>query len=119
MEIDTSALQFGAYPGQYSEVAGDTTMGTNNATVWNIGNSQIDLLLWATNLTSGSNTIDIGNLEYSLSSAYSDKMTNNAVTKDANIASAQKKPLSFRLKIPTASSPGNYTGSIYITAVKS
>ncbi|MFH1181987.1 MAG: lamin tail domain-containing protein [Candidatus Woesearchaeota archaeon] len=119
MEIDAAELQFGAFPGQYSEITGDTNTNTNNATLWNIGNSQIDLQLWATNLTAASYAIDISNLEYSLNSTYGEKMTNKAVTKDVNINSAEKKPLSFRLKIPTGTKPGNYTGSIFITAVKS
>lgn len=119
MEIDSSSLQFGAMPGQYSEVLGDSNMDTDNTTIWNIGNSKIDLQLWATNLTASASVIDINNLEYSLDEVYNDRLSNKAEIKPAGIDSAEKKPLSFRLNIPTGAKPGNYTGSIFITAVKS
>jgi hypothetical protein len=123
VEIDAKTLTFAAMPGEYSEIIGDQNITTDNATVWNIGNSVIDLKLWGTNLTTTSTVIDIKNLEYSFgtgyNTSYSGKITNVAETKNVNIAPNVKQPLTFKLNIPLSTTPGNYSGSIYIEAVRS
>lgn len=123
MELDTPSLQFAAMPGMASEVIGDYDGSTGaNATISNIGNSAFDIQLSGTNLSSGSSVIGISNIQYTFNGNYNNSLAGTLShakqTKQVAIGAASKQPLSFRLNVPTATAPGNYTGTITLMAVK-
>ncbi|MBN2454033.1 lamin tail domain-containing protein [Candidatus Woesearchaeota archaeon] len=119
IEIDSSNLEFAAMPGSSAAILGDDDMATDNATIWNIGNSIADIELWGTNLTYGSQVIDIKNLAYEIGAYEIGIVTSQASLKDVDITADSKKPLTFRLAVPLSTVPGNYSGSVYIKAVNS
>ncbi len=122
MEIDTASLKFAAMPGTVSEIGGDYDEGTANATVINIGNSVMDVQLSGTNLSSGGSVMGANRIQYTFNGDYESSLagslSNEKQTKQVGIAAASRMPLSFRLDVPTATSPGNYTGTITLIAVK-
>lgn len=123
IEIDANSLQFAAMPGQSSELMGDYDSNTPaNTTINNIGNSILNIRLSGTNLTSGSNVIDVGRIQYTFNGDYNNSLAGTLAhlqqTKAVSIGAASRQPLSFRLNVPTATAPGNYTGTITLIAVK-
>jgi len=122
-EIDTTTLSVAALPGGYTEIPGDTDMGTDNTTVWNVGNAVIDLQIWGTNITTEATVIDVQNLQYTFDGDYTSSLsgtvTHSATQKEVDIIAGIKIPLSFRLTIPLSTAPGTYSGSIYLSAVAS
>jgi len=123
MEIDTNSLQFAAMPGMSSEIIGDMDESTaTNTTIKNIGNLVFDVELSGTNLSSSSNIIDVGNIQYTFNGDYNNSLAGTLSylpqTKQLGIETVSKQPLSFKLSIPTATVPGNYTGTITLIAVK-
>ncbi|MBI2663858.1 lamin tail domain-containing protein [Candidatus Woesearchaeota archaeon] len=123
LEIDAANLQFAAMPGMTSEIAGDYDSSTNtNVTVQNVGNSVTDIELSATNLTNSHGTIDAGSIQYTFNGDYNNDFAGalsqaKQLSKLGMHASAVL-PLSFKLSVPTATAPGNYTGTISLIAVK-
>ncbi len=123
MEIDANSIQFAAMPGQSAEVIGDYDEATAaNTTINNIGNTIVDIQLSGTNLSAGSSTIDVSNIQYTFNGAYNNSMagalSHSKQTKQIAIRAASRQPVSFRLNVPTATAPGNYTGTITLLAVK-
>ena len=122
VEIDTSSLEFRAVPGKSSEIAGDSDETTkNNVTIRNIGNSIVDLGISGTNLTGSSGVIDVSNIRYTFNGDYENGMAGSLSpeeeTERIGIRAAARQPLSFRLDVPMATSPGNYTGTITLIAI--
>ncbi len=123
IEIDAQSLQFAAMPGTFSEAIGDYDEATAaNTTISNIGNSEIDIQLSGTNLSSGGGVIDASNIQYTFNGDYNNSLAGTLSyakqTKQVAIGAASRQPLSFRLNVPTATAPGNYTGTITLMAVK-
>lgn len=116
MEIDAANILLAAMPGQSISIEGDYNESTNaNITITNTGNTAWNLELSATNLTSSSGIIGSESIQYAF-----DNYNNTLATKQkipAKVKAAEKKPLSFRLSIPTATASGNYTGTITLIAV--
>lgn len=124
IEVDASTLQFGAMPGMSSEIAGDLDTETGaNTTVQNIGNSALNIQLSGTNLSSGSGVIPAESIAYTLDGNYNSSLSGMLsyapVTKNTGMEAASRLPVSFRLSVPVATAPGNYTGTITLVAVKS
>ncbi len=124
MEIDTGSLTFAAMPGTSSEITGDLDESTTaNTTIQNTGNSALDVELSGTNLSSGSSIIGVSSIQYTFNGNYNNSLAGTLSyekqVKSVGITAASKKPLSFRLNVPVATTPGNYTGEITLIAVKS
>jgi len=124
MEVDTTSLVFKASPGMISEIKGDVDESTNaNVTIHNVGNAIIDMQLSGTNLTSLSGTMDVSNIQYTFdnnyNSVFAGTLSEEKQTKNIAAVAASKLPLSFKLNVPTATAPGNYTGTISLIAVGS
>ena len=122
IEIDTSSLEFRAVHGKSSEISGDSDETTkNNVTIRNIGNSVVDVGISGTNLTGSSGVIDVSNIKYTFNGDYENGMAGSLSpeeeTERIGIRAAARQPLSFRLDVPTATSPGNYTGTITLIAI--
>ena len=122
LEIDTQSVEFRAMPGKSSEIVGDSDESTNtNVTIINIGNSPVDIELSGTNLTGSSEVIDISNIMYTFNGDYGSgtagSLSSTEETERIGIPAAARQSLSFRLNVPTGTSPGNYTGTITLTAV--
>lgn len=122
MELDTNSLQFAAMPGMSSEIMGDADKATaTNTTVQNIGNSVINIELSGTNLTASSSVIEVSNIQYTFNGDYNNSMagilSHSKQAKQVGIEAASVVPLSFKLSVPTATAPGNYTGTITLIAV--
>ena len=122
LEIDVVSLQFRAVPGTSSEIHGDSDEATDgNLTLINIGNSVVDVKLSATDLTGSNGIIDAGSIMYTFNGDYGSSMAGNLSpteeTERVGIPAAARQPLSFRLDVPTATAPGNYTGTITLIAV--
>ncbi len=123
MELDTLSLQFAAMPGTASEIIGDYDEATAaNTTISNVGNTVLNIQLSGTNLSSSGSVIDVNRIQYTFNSDYNSSLAGTLShakqTKQVAIGASSKKPLSFRLSIPTATAPGNYTGTITLVAVK-
>lgn len=123
MELDTNSLQFAAMPGMESELIGDTDESSSNLTLQNIGNSMLDIELFGTNLTGSADFIDVSNIQFTFNGDYNNNLAGILSyvkqTKQIGLAAASKQPLSFKLNVPTATAPGNYTGTITLLAVSS
>jgi len=122
MELDTTTLQFAAMPGRSSEILGDNKLSTKtNTTIKNIGNSVFDMELFGTNLSSSNNVIAVNNIQYTFNSDYNNSLAGSLSyskqTKQIELEAASYKPLSFKLNVPTATTPGNYSGTITLIAV--
>jgi len=123
IHIDTASLQFAAMPGMVSEIIGDADEATTtNATIQNIGNTFLDIELSGTNLTSSTGVIDVSNIQYTFNGDYNNSLAGvlsyAKQTKQLAMEAASVLPLSFKLSIPTATAPGNYTGTITLMAVQ-
>ena len=98
-----------------SEIIGDYDEATAaNTTITNIGNTILNIQLSGTNLSSGSSAIGVSRIQYTFSGSY-----NNSLAGTLSNAKQTKQALSFRLNVPAATAPGNYTGTITLIAVKS
>ena len=78
-------------------------------------------VLSGTNLSGSSNVIDVSNIQYTFNGDYNNSLAGTLSylpqTKQLGIETVSKQPLSFKLNIPTATVPGNYTGTITLIAV--
>lgn len=125
--IDTTALQFtGARPGQTASITGDFALSTQDSpTIRNAGNTQIDIGLYATDLTDGTKRISAGNIAYSFDNDFGSPLSGilaNSMKIQAlglmNSADSVTS-LGFQLNIPQETQNGNYTGQVTIVAVSS
>jgi hypothetical protein len=121
IELDTSSIAVPAAPGSSVDVLGDIELGGSNVTITNIGNAAVDFDVFGTNLTSGTQSIDVSGVGYAFGTDMGNMqaLSRNAVRSDVNLAASGMVPVSFRFSVPSATLPGNYTGSITLIAVKS
>lgn len=105
-----------------SGIAPGSTAAAQSLTVTNAGNAQIDTQVSATDLTFSGNTIPVGSIAYSLSSdmSASAALTTSATglsSFDLNYGAGSTKSIYFQVTAPTALPPGDYTGTLTVTAV--
>ncbi len=111
----------------YGTIAANTDTGALNSTttVTNTGNTNIDPDISGTNMTSGGDTIAVGNQEYS-SSIFTYGSGTDLSTSPTSLdltlakptsASAVTDDVSWGIAIPGGTPPGNYTGTNTFTAV--
>jgi hypothetical protein len=121
IELDTSTVTFSATPGATTEIIGDNNFETtSNPTILNIGNMQVDIELFGTNLAAGQSTIAASNIQYSVGNGYY-KLTTTKRTEQINLQAGinSAAPLSLKLTVPLATQPGNYFGSLSIAGIAS
>lgn len=123
-EIDTPEINFSGKSGSYLEVLGDHNMTTPNPTIRNIGNTQLDFEIRATDLNSIFDTIAVENMKYSFldndfESEYAGVLSKNSqrVNLGLNYGLSSLRELSIGLQIPQSATTGNYNGEIYLNAV--
>ncbi len=123
-EIDTPQINFSGKSGSYVEVLGDHDMTTPNPTVRNIGNTQLDFEIRASDLNSVFDTITVNNLKYSFldndfESGYGGSLgtSKQLVPVGLNYGISQYRELTIALEMPRGTVSGNYHGQIYINAV--
>jgi len=122
IELDSDSLTFAALPGSASELSGDVDPGTNNLTIQNIGNAVVNIQLSGTNLSSATGVIGVENIAYTFNGDYNNSMAGilsySKQTSTLDMEAASRLPLSFKLTVPSATAPGNYTGTITLVAVE-
>ncbi len=122
IEFDSATLSFNALPGSTVQLAGDANFGSQNLTIRNIGNTALDFSVSGTDLAYGSSRISAGSMAYTFGNDYSDPtagiLSYAPQHEDVNLGPGENalKGISFKLTVPTTTVPGNYTGSISITA---
>jgi len=127
ISIDTSSLYFtGARVGATTEITGDYALSTaDKPTIRNIGNTQIDLGIYGTDLIDGVKNIGISNMKYSFDNDFTSDLagtlSKTLQTKSIGLENSEDSivTLGFQLFIPPATQNGNYTGNITIVAVSS
>jgi hypothetical protein len=90
-------------------------------TIRNIGNAQIDATISGTDLTSGSNTITVGNAQYQFTALGYHALTTGTQTElGLNLAkgSSSTTNVDFRLTIPIGTVAGSYSGTTEIIAIE-
>ncbi len=123
IELDASNLNFpSGAPNSFVQLLGDDVFG-QKASVKNIGNVQIDLGIYGTNLSNSKSTIPASNLQFSLDndfeSSLSGVMQANMQVVPAELPPADESlmPLAFKLFIPEGITVGDYVGEVTIVAV--
>ncbi len=122
IEFDSPTLSFNALPGSTVQLAGDENFGSQNLTIRNIGNTALDFSVSGTDLAYGSSRISAGSMAYTFGTDYSDPtagvLSYAPQHEDVNLGPGENalKGIGFKLTVPTTTVPGNYTGSISITA---
>jgi len=122
--IDFNETNYGSIdPGNASTVSGDTTMETVGPappvkpTIKNEGNTVIDVQMSITDDASNPEPLFEGNTSATVGSVGPQTLTSTATTFDVNIAKGDTAKIDTTLSVPTGTSPGNYTGTLTITAV--
>jgi hypothetical protein len=125
--LDTSEVHLAGISGQLSEAIGDTDLSTfESPTIRNLGNTELDFGIFATDLDSGSGTIPVENLYFSFfdndfEAELSGPLGKSAIFNEVNLpASALSlRELSLRLLIPLGTKAGDYEGRIYLQGMVS
>ncbi len=123
IDIDTTDLEFQGAVGQTSVILGDLDTATQEPTIRNIGNSELDIAVYGTDLTDGEKSITVDNLLYSFDNDFGSTLA-GTVSYVASAHSLGLLPglesavsLALQLSVPSDAQEGNYTGSVYIAAV--
>jgi hypothetical protein len=127
VSIDASSLQFtGATLGGTSTINGDFALSTaDSPSVRNIGNTQLDIGLYGSDLVDGAKNIGIGNLKYSFDndfgSSLAGTLSDTMQVQSMGLANSADSVISlgFQLFVPATTQNGNYTGQVTIVAVSS
>jgi hypothetical protein len=127
VSLDATSLQFtGASLGGTAEITGDFALSTaDSPTVRNIGNTQLDLGLYGTDLVDGAKNISIDNVKYSFDNDFGSGLAGTVgksmAVQSLGLANAADSVISlgFQLFVPAATQNGNYTGSVTVVAVSS
>jgi len=129
MEFDASAILFDVVPGQSQEILGDLEMNTTNSTtIRNLGNVETDIMLSATNLTSGQSPdiLTAENIQYSFldndyESDLAGVLSGAGQVEDVNLVSGMNalRELTLKLNAPLGIRTGNYQGTLSLIAVES
>ncbi len=124
MSLDTSAIDFSSTtPGTYSEMPGDFDFSTTNkATLWNTGNTKLNIKITGTNFISGSSVIPINSLRYSFDNDFESELSGNVAYSAVQVAlgllPSHLTTLGFRLSIPENAAEGSYFGSVILMATE-
>lgn len=123
VELDTDKLYFSSAPGTSAEIKGDYNLGsTGRVTIRNTGNKHANFEISGTDLAYGGSYIGSGNISFTFGDEYSGPLSGKlSLVKhrvNVNLTPGQDslQHLSFRLDLPGTSLPGNYTGSIFVSA---
>lgn len=103
-------------------VAPGETASAQSLTITNAGNAQMDMQVSATDLTYNSNTMAVGNIAYSLASNMGSPatLTTSATSLtgfDLTYGASSTKNIYFQVTAPTGLPPGDYTGTLTVTAI--
>ncbi|MFH1848997.1 MAG: lamin tail domain-containing protein [archaeon] len=121
LELDSSSVSFSTRPNGYSEIIGDLEAG-GGPTIRNIGNTELDLKIGGTGLTSGRGTIPVTNIEYSfLDNDFSgaNYLSESLADADINLSARGSRELSLRFRIPDGTPSALYVGNLFIIGVSS
>ncbi|MBU2561730.1 MAG: lamin tail domain-containing protein [Nanoarchaeota archaeon] len=127
ISVDSASLQFtGARLGGTTDISGDFALSTTDTpTVRNIGNTQIDLGVYGTNLVDGTKSIAADNIKYSFDNDFGSDLAGTLSTGLQIMSLGLENggdsviSLGFQLYVPLTTQNGNYTGTITIAAVSS
>ena len=120
IELDINNLNFEVIKGKITTLDGDLDTTTNKTTIKNIGNTNINLGLSATNFISSTSEIAINNLNYSLDSFIIEKPLSTQLeftTLTFKAGENSLLPLSFKMYTPETTLEGDYTSTISVTGV--
>ena len=122
--IDFNKTNYGSIaPGSASTVSGDTTMETVGPappvkpTIKNEGNTVMDVQMSITDGASNPEPLFEGNTAATVGSTGPQTLTSTASTFDVNIAKGDTAKIDTTLSVPTGTLPGDYAGTLTITAV--
>ncbi|MFC1741364.1 lamin tail domain-containing protein [Nanoarchaeota archaeon] len=127
ISIDAGSLQFsGAKLGETSQIDGDFALSTaDSPSVRNVGNTQLDVGLYGTDLVDGASSIGIGNVKYSFDNDFESELS-GVLSGSLEINSLglvngadSVTSLGFQLFVPMSTPNGDYAGNITIVAVSS
>ncbi|MBS3159345.1 lamin tail domain-containing protein [Candidatus Woesearchaeota archaeon] len=120
IELDINNLNFEVIKGKITTLDGDLDTTTNKTTIKNIGNTNINLGLSATNFISSTSEIAINNLNYSLDTFITEKQLSTQLefsTVAFKPGENSLLPLSFKMYTPETTLEGDYTSTISVTGV--
>jgi len=124
--IDFNETNYGSIaPGNASTVPGNSTMETVGPappvkpTIRNDGNTVMDVQMSITDEASNPEPLFEGNTAATVGSVGPQTLTSTATTFDVNIAKGDTAKIDTTLSVPTGTSPGDYAGTLTITAVSS
>jgi len=122
--IDFNETNYGSIaPGSASTVPGNTTMETVGPappvkpTIKNEGNTVMDVQMSITDGASNPEPLFEGNTGATVGSVGPQTLTSTASTFDVNIAKGDTAKIDTTLSVPTGTLPGDYAGTLTITAV--
>ena len=122
--IDFNETNYGSIaPGSASTVPGNTTMETVGPappvkpTIKNEGNTVMDVQMSITDGTSNPEPLFEGNTSATVGSVGPQTLTSTTSTFDVNIAKGDTAKIDTTLSVPTGTLPGDYAGTLTITAV--
>ena len=127
VELDSNTINFlNVNPAGNSIVTGDNDISTlDNPTIQNYGNTIIDAEIYGSDLSSGSNTILVNNVQYT----FVDQDWDNELAGILDYSSERKNiglyygvmetnEANYKLYVPSGTVPGSYSGTVTITAVQ-
>ncbi|MBT5022066.1 lamin tail domain-containing protein [Candidatus Woesearchaeota archaeon] len=124
LSVDSNSIKFlDPIPNAFTNLLGDLNSQTNNPTIKNIGNTNLNIGIYGMDLTSSTNTLDVNNIEYSFTDEINEQnsisLSNDLVINNLNLIYGKLSvaPLSFRLFIPASTKSGNYSGSATLVAL--
>ena len=126
VRLDTERLVLNrATVGAASRIEGDEDVETDGQpTIQNAGNTPLDIGIYASNLSSGTETISVSNLRFSLEEGFSGSLSatlsDEATIVDANLEEGPESvvPLGIEVNIPREAKSGKYKGDVHIVAVR-
>lgn len=115
LELDTNSLGLELIPGKISDLTGDLDMKTNQTTIRNIGNTNLNLGIQATNLRSATSEISIANSTFSFDNQKLNLSNDlKLVELDFAPSNSSLKPLSLSIFAPEGTKEDTYTSTISI-----
>ena len=124
--IDFNETNYGSIaPGNASTVPGNSTMEAVGPappvkpTIRNDGNTVMDVQMSITDEASNPEPLFEGNTAATVGSVGPQTLTSTATTFDVNIAKSDTAKIDTTLSVPIGTSPGDYAGTLTITAVSS
>ena len=118
IDIDTTNLDFNAS----NTILGDKqTATTDQPTIANLGNTEINLGIYGTDLTSDNNKIDANNVKYTFDNNFESDLA-GTLSKDLTVVPTefntnQTQELGLKIEIPPQTPIGEYIGSLSVVGV--